>query len=165
LGKRADFIDRLAQRIGPVKSTSTQIRTFDFSFPRKDMQLRVEVDGEEVTVRASRNGFSEQRKSAFIRELASEGFIPDAHRWYFAQDGDGFGRRVRWVIDRSILETEEEVRARSGRLTLGLFSGTLAATALLMGLLFTGNLGPFRVESALPAHAASSGMVTRDFSG
>jgi hypothetical protein len=148
-----------------VKSKSKQIRQFDFSFPRKDMQLRVEVDGDEVTVRASRNGFSEQRKSAFIRELAAEGFIPDAHRWYFAHDGDGFGRGVRWIIDRSILETEEEVRARSRRFTLGLFSGTLAATALLMGLLFTDNLGQFRVESVSPAHTASSGVPAHDFSG
>jgi hypothetical protein len=129
------------------------------------MQVRVEVDGDEVTVRASRNGFSEQRKSAFIRELASEGFIPDAHRWYFALDGDGFGRGVRWVIDPSILETEEDIRARSRRFTLGLFSGTLAGTALLMGLLFTGNLGRFRVESAAPAHAASSGTSAHTFSG
>jgi hypothetical protein len=148
-----------------VKSKSVQIRQYNFSFPRKDMQLRVDVDGEEVTVRASRNGFSEQRKSAFIRELASEGFIPDAHRWYFALDGDGFGRGVRWVIDRSIMDTDEAIRVRSQRFTLGLFSGTLAATALLMGLLFTGNLGRFRVESAAPAHAASAGVPARDFSG
>jgi hypothetical protein len=128
------------------------------------MQLRVDVAADDVTVRASRNGFSEQRKSAFIRELASEGFIPDAHRWYFALDGYGFGRGVRWVIDRSVLDTDEETRVRAKRFVVGLFSGTLAATALLMGLLFSGNLGRFRVTSSAPAHAAA-GTPVRHFSG
>lgn len=119
------------------------------------MQVRVEVAGEDVTVRASRNGFSEQRKSAFIRELSAEGFIPDSHRWYFALDGDGFGRGVRWIIDRSFMETDEKIQAHGRRFVLGLFSGTLLGTVLLMVLLFTGNLGRFRVESAA-AHPSAS---------
>jgi hypothetical protein len=112
------------------------------------MDVRVEVDGDKVTVRASRNGFSEQRKSAFIRELASEGFIPDVHRWYFALDGEGFGRSVRWIIDNSWMGSDAENLAWGKRVVVSLFSGTLLGTTLLMTLLFSGNLGSFRVEPA-----------------
>lgn len=146
------------QFFSPVKSIPQDTRCFDFRFPRQDMRLRVELSGDDVTVRASRNGFSEQRKSAFIRELAAEGFIPDMHRWYFAHDGHNFGRGVKWVIDRSWTEVEEarEAQAWGHRLFVGSFSTTLVATALLMGLLFSGNLGSFRVQASPAAHVAAS---------
>ena len=66
------------------------------------MHVRVEVAGEEVTVRASRNGFSEQRKSAFIRELSAEG---RAHR-----DLRAHARKPR------VATTVCETRARAAKL-------------------------------------------------
>ena len=127
-----------------MKAAPPDFRRFEFHFPKVDMRVRVEVADGRVTVRASRNAFDERRKDSFIRELAAEGFIPESNRWKSLTGGRG----VRWIIDRSWMGSEEptpEVRRRSA---LRLFSGAALATALLMSLLFSGNLGHFRVGPA-----------------
>ena len=50
---------------------------FEFSFPRLGAVASVECRSDEVLIRTSRDALSEERKAAFVRELASEGFIPD----------------------------------------------------------------------------------------
>ena len=46
-------------RINPV--------CYEFCFPEKDTLVRVEVVGDDITVRATRDNLSEQRKASFVR--------------------------------------------------------------------------------------------------
>jgi hypothetical protein len=117
------------------------------------MDLQVEVADDAVTVRASRNAFNAQRRDSFIRELASEGFIPESNLWRSLTGGRG----IRWIIDRSWMGFDEMAAAYNRRVGIGTFSGMLLGTALMMALLFGGYLGNFRVVSAPAAqHAAAS---------
>ncbi|HZZ17788.1 MAG TPA: hypothetical protein VFE25_00370 [Opitutaceae bacterium] len=138
-----------------MKSVPQDIRRFQFRFPRLDMDLQVEVVDEVVTVRASRNAFNAQRKDSFIRELASEGFIPESNLWRSLTGGRG----IKWIIDRSWMGFDEMAAAYNRRIGIGTFSGMLLGTALMMALLFGGYLGNFRVLSA-PAPAAQHASAT-----
>jgi hypothetical protein len=110
------------------------------------------VVDQHVTVRASRNAFNAQRKDSFIRELASEGFIPESNLWKSLTGGRG----IRWVIDRSWMGFDEMAAAYGRRVGIGTFSGMLLGTALMMALLFGGYLGNFRVVSTPPAQHSSA---------
>jgi hypothetical protein len=136
-----------------VKSIPKEHRRFQFRFPRLDMDLQVEVVDEAVTVRASRNAFNAQRKDSFIRELASEGFIPESNLWRSLTGGRG----IKWIIDRSWMGFDEMAAAYGRRVGIGTFSGMLLGTALMMALLFGGYLGNFRVLSTpAPQHASAN---------
>jgi hypothetical protein len=111
------------------------------------MDVQVEVIDESVTVRASRNAFNAQRRDSFIRELASEGFIPENNLWKSLTGGRG----IRWIIDRSWMGFDEMASAYGRRVGIGTFSGMLLGTVIMMALLFGGYLGDFRV---IPAPAA-----------
>jgi hypothetical protein len=141
-----------------VKSIPKEHRRFQFRFPRQDLDLQVEVVDEAVTVRASRNAFNAQRRDSFIRELASEGFIPESNLWRSLTGGRG----IKWIIDRSWMGFDEMSAAYGRRVGIGTFSGMLLGTALMMALLFGGYLGSFRVLSAPAAQhaAANSGAAT-----
>src|ERR1700722_14737377 len=65
-----------------MRATPLEHRTFEFRFPALDTLVKVQVRDERVTIRASRDSFTSQRKEAFIHELATEGFIPDEYRWH-----------------------------------------------------------------------------------
>jgi hypothetical protein len=136
-----------------VKSIPKEHRRFQFRFPKQDLDLQVEVVDEAVTVRASRNTFNAQRRDSFIRELASEGFIPESNLWRSLTGGRG----IKWIIDRSWMGFDEMSAAYGRRVGIGTFSGMLLGTALMMALLFGGYLGNFRVLSAPAAqHAAAN---------
>ena len=104
---------------------------YDFYFPDVDTLVRVEASPEAVTIRASRNTFSERRKRCFIHELAAEGFIPDDYEW-LSLAGSEVSRGVRWLVDFSWLKITPEVTACANRFMLRLLAG---AGLLWLGLM------------------------------
>jgi len=118
------------QKVSPVG--------FDFYFPELDTLVLVECDDEDtVIVRATRDNFSEQRKIRFIRNLAAEGFIPDAFQFY-SGSAAGFPE-VRWSIDYSWLEIPEAVKRRANRfMGRALVCGILLWIAAMRCVLFSG---------------------------
>ncbi len=133
-----------------MKAIPVETEFFDFGFPRLDTVVRVEVRGDDVTIRVSRDSFSERRKDYFVRELAAEGFIPESSVWGVA------GGSPRWVVDYTWLEIDPAVRACANRLVFRLFSGSVLLLALLFGLLFSGHLGNVRYQSSERAPIAAS---------
>jgi len=93
-----------------------QPRHFDFCFINLDYTLvRVEEFEGNVTIRATADTFSRQRKNCFIRELTAEGFIPD-DRWFPPSDPDPSSRGIRWLIDASWVKIDQALIARNHRL-------------------------------------------------
>jgi hypothetical protein len=91
----------------------------EFYFRKPDNMILVENGDDGVIIRAAHDNFSERRKSLFIRELASEGFIPEYLQWSTESDFAGpFG--VKWVVDSSWVrlhwKQQRRVRARLGRI-------------------------------------------------
>jgi len=106
-------------------------RCYEFYFPDVDTLVRVESSPDEVTIRASRNTFSERRKRSFIHELAAEGFIPDHYEW-LSLAGSGLSRGARWLVDVSWLKADPAARACARRFMLRLLAG---AALLWLGLM------------------------------
>ena len=67
-----------------------------------------------VIIRATTDNYSERRKELFIRELASEGFIPERFE-FLTNTGDDSFVGVRWIIDNSWVIVPEEGAAVSYR--------------------------------------------------
>jgi hypothetical protein len=130
-----------------VNPLPTAIRRFEFYYPHLDTLLQVEVQDEEVTVRASRDTFSVQRKICFIRELAAEGFIPDECPWFSLAGPESSCRGVHWRVDIAWLKFDEAAAARTRRFVLKLLAGATLLLALLLGLMVTGHLGNVRVSA------------------
>ncbi len=101
-------------------------REFQFYIPDLDniVLVRCDADGS-VTVRATRGNCSEERKVAFIRRLAVEGFIPDEYQWLSGGIDESNG--IRWIKDHSWLEISSAVTRRSNR-----FMGKLLLAASLI---------------------------------
>ena len=107
----------------PMNPTLIRPVRYEFCFPEKDTLVLVEVMGNDVTVRATRDTFTGQRKASFVRELAAEGFIPDSYLWFSPTGPDSyFG--VRWLIDYSWLIVPASVMATARRFMLRLFAGS-----------------------------------------
>jgi hypothetical protein len=123
-----------------MKTNTAEPRHFEFGFPCLDTLVRVEVADGDVTVRATRDTFSRQRKTSFVRMLAAEGFIPEEFSWVSLEDVQLHGRAVRWLVDFSWLEIGEAGGARSRRFGRGLLAFGTLAMALLVGLVATGRL-------------------------
>ena len=108
---------------------------YDFAFPRLDTLAAVESTADGVVIRTSRDTFSEERKAAFVRELANEGFIPEHHRWLHS-GGGRLSSDVRWVVDPSWWMPGPELRARTSRFVARLIvSAALLWVALMVLLL------------------------------
>ena len=89
-------------------------KEFEFYFPDLDNNVLVEShEDESVTIRSTRNNFSEKRKMLFIRELAAEGFIPDSYQW-FSDSASGY-HQVTWIKDYSWLKLHPAVTRRANR--------------------------------------------------
>src|SRR5258708_19436005 len=74
-----------------MRTLTNPSRQHEFYFPGFDNLVLVENRPDGVVIRATRDNFSEARKSFFIRELAAEGFIPDACGWFSSSPpGDFF---------------------------------------------------------------------------
>ena len=90
--------------------------------------------GRHQHVRAAADDFNEQRKGAFIRELAAEGFIADRYQWYSGSDSSGYSG-VTWIIDRSWLaSTPALMRRKALPWIAGMFAGACVMLLLLMSI-------------------------------
>jgi hypothetical protein len=68
--------------------------------PDLDNHVLIENSAGGVVICATRDNFSDQRKTFFIRHLAAEGYIPDRYEWFSEPAGDGsFG--VKWIARAS----------------------------------------------------------------
>ena len=114
--------------------TTIARRQFEFCEPQLDTLLLVEETSDEVVVRATRNTFSAERKAAFVRRLASEGFISDSFRWYSSVE-PRTDPRVRRVIDHSWLQIGENVRATARRFMVRLLVSAAVLWVLLLASL------------------------------
>lgn len=118
-----------------MNTSSIEPRVYHFSFPALDTLLQVEETGGEVTIRASRNSFSEARKTRFIRELAEEGFIPDRFRWLCSSAASA-ATGVYWLVDRSCFRPDATQTGCTRRFMLRLLGAVACFWLVLMGLLF-----------------------------
>jgi hypothetical protein len=114
---------------------------FEFCFPKLDTLLLVEVEEGGVTIRATRDTFSPQRKACFVRELVAEGFIPDEFEWHSIGDPQSFHRGVRWLVDFSWLRVDVDMAPRTRILAKALLGLAILSLALLVGSVATGRLG------------------------
>jgi len=116
-----------------MKTNVSAPRTFEFCFPRHDTLVLVEDAGGEVLIRATRDTFTEERKLAFVHELAAEGFIPDRYLWCSTiNQHDILG--VRWLVDYSWLALNEAMLARTRRFVVRLLVASALAWLALMAL-------------------------------
>jgi hypothetical protein len=114
-----------------MQAKATRSKCFEFGFPYLDTQVLVEDRGDSVRIRATRDTFTEQRKIAFIRELAAEGFIDDSYQW-FSLAGAGSFLGVQWSVDFSWLELPRIIIDRARRFMLGLEVGGFVLWAVLI---------------------------------
>jgi hypothetical protein len=116
----------------------------EFCFPYLDTLVRVEVVDEFVTIRATRDTFSPLRKDYFIRNLASEGFIPDHFRWATPSGPETAYGRIHWIVDYSWLTISDETRAISRRFVHRVFAGAILLSLFLLELGVSGLAGDSR---------------------
>src|SRR6478735_9393506 len=109
-------------------------RCYEFYFAELDTLVLVESSPDDVTIRATRNTFGEQRKQSFIRELIAEGFIPESRAWV-PVGGSGFANEVHWLVDLSWLQSRLPDPAVSRRFMLRAFAGTTVLWIVLMSSL------------------------------
>jgi hypothetical protein len=120
-----------------MKIRTQSKRAFEFYFADLDTHALVEEDEGGVTIRVTRDTFSEKRKVRFIRELAAEGFISDRHG-NFSGFVSSPWLNVRWIKDFSWLKPAPELVAKARRqLVLSIAAG-LSIWAVLMGALLSG---------------------------
>jgi hypothetical protein len=119
-----------------MNTHALKTQCYEFNFPDVDTLVCVETTAADlVTIRATRNTFSETRKDYFIRELAAEGFIPEGCRW---RSGIGAPSNIRWIIDWTWLELSTAAAAKTRRFMFGLIGSALVLwTGLLTTLLLT----------------------------
>lgn len=110
-----------------MKKTAFSKPSFEFYFPDVDTLVQVEVEVDEVTIRATRNNLSSRRKMLFVRHLAAEGFIADRYQWFSGADSDW--SHVRWLQDASWVRLPQAKIARTGKFMVRL----LISAALLWG--------------------------------
>jgi hypothetical protein len=121
-----------------MRAQKVLAKDFQFYIPDLDNILLVEChENESVTVRATRDNFSEERKVFFIRKLATEGFIPDYYQWFSGSTDGSHG--IVWVKDYSWLKIHPAVTQRSNRFMCRLlFASCLLLLAMLRILLASG---------------------------
>jgi hypothetical protein len=119
-----------------MKPPTADNRFFTFRFPHLDTILRLEVRGENVTIYASRNTFSERHKELFIRELAAEAFIPDDTPRGFGSSGGVLCGGVRWLLDDELV-LDRASDAKAQRLSRRIF----ASAFVLVVVFFSSILG------------------------
>jgi len=110
---------------------------FEFYFPKMDTLVCVENQPDGVVIRATRATFSEEHKDCFIRELAAEGFIPDACRWTSsALSGNPV---IHWLVDRSWCKLSPVATAGTRRFMVRLLAGSTLLWLLLMACVVLGS--------------------------
>jgi hypothetical protein len=109
-----------------MKTQTEGSGSFEFSFPDMDLLAAVESTEDEIVIHTSRNKLSEERKAMFIRELASEGFIPERYLWC---------GRVRWLVDPTWWQPSPGTKARTFRFMAKVLTSSALLWLVLMGLL------------------------------
>ena len=124
-----------------MKTHLSEPTSFEFCFPQLDTLALVENRPEEVIIRLTRDTFTEERKTCFVRELAAEGFIAEDFRWasartYFSPC------HVNWLIDRSWLKHDPLMIAKTHRFMVRALAGGLLLWFVLMAAVLGGVIGP-----------------------
>ena len=110
-------------------------RSFEFYVSDIDTLLLVEDAEDQVVIRATRNTFSDQRKTRFLRQLAAEGFIPDRYQWVSSFESKW--SQVCWVVDASWLKLHEANTVRTRRFMIRLLLGAgMFWLGLMLALFF-----------------------------
>jgi hypothetical protein len=108
-------------------------KQFEFYFADLDNSILVEnTESGTVIIRAVRDNVSEERKAFFIRQLATEGFIPDMFQWFHGATGEACG--VRWVVDHSWLKIPLVVKRRAATFICGLMIFCCLVWLVMMAL-------------------------------
>jgi hypothetical protein len=104
-------------------NTAAQTCTrFEFSFPKTDTLLLVEVHENTVLVRATEPSFGPAQKTAFIQHLIAEGFIPAHIRNEVSPEPLAGG--VQWAIDDRWLDLSETLAAKTRRVMASVLCGS-----------------------------------------
>jgi hypothetical protein len=106
----------------PMKALAAEPQIFEFCFPKQDTLLKVEVWDDAVTIRATRNTFTAQRKAAFVHELAAEGFIAGDYQWCSDAGAESPCSGVHWLVDTTWLRQDEATAVRTRRTLLRLLA-------------------------------------------
>ena len=104
-------------------NTAAQTCTkFEFSFPKTDTLVLVEIHENAVVVRATEPSFNPAQKTAFIQHLMAEGFIPAHIRNEISPEPVVGG--VHWVIDNAWLDLSETLAAKTRRVMARVLCGS-----------------------------------------
>ncbi|HWC58992.1 MAG TPA: hypothetical protein VHC44_04790 [Verrucomicrobiae bacterium] len=139
-----------------------KVRSKEFQFYIPDLDnivlVKSHADGT-VTVRATKANCSDARKTAFIRRLAAEGFIPDEYQWLSGSIDETKG--IRWIKDISWLKISPVIKQRSNRFMARLLVGAGIIWLAMMRVLLVshpghlaekaGQISPPAIAGALPA--------------
>ena len=116
---------------------TSEVKCYEFSFPRLDTLILVENWNDRVVVRATRDTFSDEKKNCFVRELAAEGFISDDYLWI--SSGSHFSQGpLNWLVDYSWLKLDQQMIAKTRRFVVHLLAGGVLLWLILMFALFYG---------------------------
>ncbi|EEF62838.1 hypothetical protein [Pedosphaera parvula] len=100
-----------------MKTETCLPKRAEFYRRQPENHILVQNNKDDVLIRATHDNFSDQRKAAFIRELAAEGFIPDHYQWFSDPDASNY-LGIRWVVDSSWLQINNQI-ARKGEMLCG----------------------------------------------
>ena len=132
-------------------------KSFEFCFAQLDTLALVENQKDTVVIRLTRDTFSEERKTCFVRELAAEGFIPDAYRWSMTCSSN-LACRVLWLIDRSWLKLDPRMIAGTRRFMFRFLAGGLLLWVVLMtALLYSGDRPDLSTPHSSPTMQTTHG--------
>ena len=131
-----------------MKSQLSEPTSFEFCFPQLDTLALVENQRGEVVIHLTRDTFSAERKTCFVRELVAEGFIAEDYRWTSTESSFA-PRNVKWLIDRAWLKQNPLIIAKTRRFMVRLLVGGLLLWLVLMTAVLCGAAGP-DLSKALP---------------
>jgi hypothetical protein len=122
-----------------MNTPTAEIQHFEFRFPKLDTMLKLEVQGENATIYASRNTFSKRRKKVFLRELVLEGFITEAAASGFETGTCGTAGAVRWLLDDELAFADAS-EARAERFVRRVFTSSFLLVAMFYVIIFGGSI-------------------------
>lgn len=130
---------------------------FEFYFADLDNSILVErAENGHVTIRAVRDNVSEGRKAFFIRQLATEGFIPDMYQWFHGSINESCG--IQWITDYTWMKIHPAVKRRA-RVFMSWTIGFICAIwILLIGVLLVsrGSFQPDYRPATMPNHSSAA---------
>lgn len=103
----------------------------DLYHRRLDTLVRIEHHSDGVVIRTARDNFSNAAKDAFIRYLATEGFIAERFQWC-SDDSNHATPGIKWVTDHSWVRFRHQYRRQTTRVRAFLTWGRCLALALFL---------------------------------